>query len=855
MTDMTSNRWKQIKELFATAVEMTPAERSTFLACIADRDQSVIAELERLLHQREHIGDFLESNSRDWPTRMFEFHTFIADDLVSDRFRIVRFIGRGGMGEVYEAEDKALGRNIALKTIRPEIALDQRVIARFMQEIQLALKVTHPNVCRVHDIGHDKRSSEGIEGEITYLTMELLPGLNLAERLRSSGRMSTQEALPIVRQIADGLRAAHEIGIVHGDLKSSNVVLASTENSGYRAVVTDFGLARLVSTTTSETAHSIGATGTPAYMSPEQVVCGKVTTASDIYSLGVIMFEMVTGTLPFTADTPTSIANKRLEEDAPTPRSIVSYLDSKWDHAIIKCLKRDPEDRFQSAMEIVDSLQPRTRLLLRHTSRKFALGAAAFVLSVPIAFGCYHFWRISTPEHKVKLAEALIRQGLEHQNTAEPHAAEASFEEARHLYQSAGNMAGVSEALTKEGDLFTDEGDFVRARSNYESALAIAHNSGDQQRAGVVLANLGFMLGRQGDIVGKRKNYESALEVFRKIDDKRHIATILKNLGNLESGANSTTRYEQALTIFKEIGYRPGAASTLDDLGVELDASGYLAAARKAFEEELSMWREVSDKSFAGAPILAKFNLGCVLDEQGHLSEGRQQFEDSFRLTKELKGSVPPGALYVFGQLLLDQGELAEARRVTEEALALAYKSGNHEDIGGARLTIAKVALEEGHAPEAESQARQALEQFQLQNQSLNQSRAAAVLAVALVAQQKFREARNTLRTTVVPAVKNEPICGERLSLMITVARILSRTGDIHQGLKYLNAAIEDSKRLGYLGYELEARMVWAETDLRSGRSKQASASLASIEKDAKANGFQLIARKAERAMQFGSGL
>jgi serine/threonine protein kinase len=246
MDEITSNRLERIKELFAAAAEMSPPDRSSFLPGVCDGDSALLAEVERLLREHDEMGSFLESGSGSAGlARLVDLHSFTVGELVSGRFRVVRFIGRGGMGEVYEAEDLELGRNIALKTIRPEIAADERVIARFKQEIQLSLRVTHSNVCRIFDIERHQTASGSQDDaqEVTYLSMELLAGETLAERLRR-GRMTTDEALPILLQIIDGLQAAHGAGIVHGDLKSSNVVLIPSNAGTARAVVTDFGLAR-----------------------------------------------------------------------------------------------------------------------------------------------------------------------------------------------------------------------------------------------------------------------------------------------------------------------------------------------------------------------------------------------------------------------------------------------------------------------------------------------------------------------------------------------------------------------------------------------------------------------------------
>lgn len=855
MGNMTSNRWERVKELFAAAAHMTPPERSSFLPSACDGDGVVLAEVERLLQQHDRMGDFLESGDEsDCLAQLLDLHTFDTGDLVSGRFRIVRFIGRGGMGEVYEAEDEELGRRIALKTIRPEIAADERIIVRFMQEIQLSLKVTHSNVCRIYDIGHEKRASStvGTEETVTYLTMELLPGDSLAERLRRCGRMTTEEALPIVLQIISGLEAAHDTGIVHGDLKSSNVVLAPAEDGRVRAVVTDFGLARLSSMVgQSETYHHAGGTGTPAYMAPEQVECGTVTTAADIYSLGIVMFEMVTGRLPFLADTPTLMANKRLQENAPVPRSIVSDLDRKWDRVILKCLERDPQSRFRMATDVAHALHRGHRLRLPYRRRKLVLSVCTCVLLVPLSLVGYRLWHASRPERKAELAQARISEGLAREDSGDATQAEALFEQARRLYAAIGNRAGIAEALTREADLFTDQENFGRADNAYQSALTVAREIDDQQRIGIVLLNWGIDLHRQGDDAGARKNYVSALEIFMKIGDKRRAATVLKDMGNLGTEAAESQRdYEQALMIFKEIGYKRGAASTLDDLGAVLDQQGYLAGARKVFEEELSMWQEIGDQAYEGYAGGGAFNLGYILYEQGHLSAGKQQFEYSLQVARKVAPFNLPEILSNLGDLVLQEGQLGEAGKAAEEALALGYKSGNKGEVGDARLLLAKIALEENRTSEAESQARQAGDQFRIQKLFVYEGRSSAVLALALVAQRKFRDAKNTIRTQVLPAMKNLPINGDRISFLITAGRVLAATGDIPAGVRYLKSGLADSSRLGYLGHELEAGMALGEVDMKSGNTDLGRTRLTALEKEARANGYQLIASKSRQAMQ-----
>jgi serine/threonine protein kinase len=233
---------------------------------------------------------------------------------VAGRYRIIRFIAQGGMGEVYEAKDLELMEKVALKTVRPQIAQHPGILERFKREIQLARKVTHPNVCRIFDLGHHRAVVEGQEEmQLTFLTMELLQGETLRERIKRVTRIPPAQALPIIRQMAAALATAHEASIIHRDFKSSNVVLTPSK-TGERVVVTDFGLARGAAQSENLEASltsSADVMGTPAYMAPEQLEGGEIGPAADVYALGVVIYEMVTGRWPYTGETPLKIAVRR----------------------------------------------------------------------------------------------------------------------------------------------------------------------------------------------------------------------------------------------------------------------------------------------------------------------------------------------------------------------------------------------------------------------------------------------------------------------------------------------------------------------------------------------------------------
>ncbi len=261
---------------------------------------------------------------------------FFVGDVICDRYKVIRFIARGGMGEVYEVEDWELQARIALKTIAPERAGSTKQISRFRQEIQLSRKVSHRNVCRVFDLGRHKASSGD---DVLFLTMELLQGETLASYLQQHGPMSCEQALPLIRQMVTGLAAAHQLGIVHRDFKPGNVMLEETPQ-GMLVKVTDFGLATTPEADETVTSSFTEVVGTPEYMAPEQLR-GNCSSRTDVYALGITVFQMLNGKLPATYDAPFK------GQESGTGKRI----GQRWRDAITKCLAPYPADRFGSVEE------------------------------------------------------------------------------------------------------------------------------------------------------------------------------------------------------------------------------------------------------------------------------------------------------------------------------------------------------------------------------------------------------------------------------------------------------------------------------------------------------------------------
>ncbi len=276
-------------------------------------------------------------------------------EVVAGRYRIVRYLARGGMGEVYEALDLELDVRVALKTIRSETH-DAVAEERFKREIQLSRKVTHSNVCRIFDVGFHR---QGGGDAVVFLTMELLVGETLLDRVRREGPLPLADAALLVRQIAAALTAAHAVGVVHRDLKSGNVILVDRKEGGQKAIVTDFGLAHVLGGSDDQRSlsGSGGIVGTPGYMAPEQVEGGPLSPRTDLYALGVVMYEMLTGKLPFEGTTPLSIATKRLTTPPPSPRRLRPDLPPRWERAILACLARQSSARPASPRAVLELLE------------------------------------------------------------------------------------------------------------------------------------------------------------------------------------------------------------------------------------------------------------------------------------------------------------------------------------------------------------------------------------------------------------------------------------------------------------------------------------------------------------------
>ena len=355
---MKPDDWRKVDDLFEAALERDPKDRASFLDRACGSDRELRREVEKMLAFDRQAEDFVATDvfhvaarlitqptetplKRSFTSDSIDNARFIPGDVLSDRYRIVGLLGRGGMGEVYRADDLKLKQPVALKFLPESLTSNGPALARFYREVSVARQISHRHVCRVYDVAE-------FEGQ-HFISMEFVRGEELASLLKRIGRLPQAKAIDVARQLCAGLAAVHERGVLHRDLKPANIML--DEHGDVR--ITDFGIAALA----EELDQRESMAGTPAYMSPEQLEGHELTTKSDIYSLGLVLYEIFTGKRAFEASTLPELINLRRSDTTPTSLGeLVPELDPLVERVVFRCLERDPAKRPASALQVAAAL-------------------------------------------------------------------------------------------------------------------------------------------------------------------------------------------------------------------------------------------------------------------------------------------------------------------------------------------------------------------------------------------------------------------------------------------------------------------------------------------------------------------
>lgn len=625
---------------------------------------------------------------------------FASGELLAERFRIVRFLGHGGMGDVYEAEDEEVRGRVALKTVRAEIARMPGALERFAREIHLARKVTHPNVCRIFDISHHGHGQE----RVTFLTMELLAGGTLEARLRD-GPMGESEALPIVRQMVEGLAAAHRAGVVHRDFKPANVMLVPEEDGGVRPVVTDFGLAHGVEPAGGGLTVYGDILGTPSYMAPEQVTGGTVTPVTDVYALGVVLYEMVTGSVPFKGETALSTAVKRLKEPPPPPRLRAPALDPAWEAAILRCLAVEPRDRFGSVHDVVVALEApglgaAAQRAPSRRRRNWVIAAAILILAV-VALLVVHRLRRPVDPNAGDLPAEISSGSL----PANPGAKDfylrgrdalARYDAAQArdlLKQAVAAEPGFPLAHSALAEAWNRLGYLGKAADEAKQAFKVLPARLSDPEQVLVQARYWETLG----------HWDQAIERYRSL--------WAKNPRNLEYGLSLAKAQSQAgrgkealdlLATLKGISQDPRIDLEEADTAFHL---GQLELARAAAERAQKKAEPVS-RSLTARALLIEGKVGRGQQDSSRALKAFSGANDIYIETGDLRGQAMVARARA--SLLYDQGNLPGAQEGFKEERNLYRKVQDHSGEATALNDLASILGEQGHFAEAAPQFEQA---------------------------------------------------------------------------------------------------------------------------------------------------
>jgi serine/threonine-protein kinase len=359
---MTPDRHARVKDIFIAACSKPADQREAFVQHACGDDDELRAEVNELLRHASvgqiNADDDQEDEPEDprsretrlvgdgqpdaerIPTRLREATRFEPGEIVAERYRIIQLLGRGGMGEVYHADDLILNQPVAVKFLRARTARDPAWLARFYHEVRVARQVTHRNVCRVYDIGATEAEH--------FISMEYVDGEDLASLLKRIGRLPHDKCLDIARQLCAGLAAAHAKGVLHRDLKPANVML---DGKG-QVRITDFGLAG----TREEIERADVQAGTPAYMAPEQLAGQDVSIRSDIYAMGLVLYELFTGRQAFKAGSVPELMRRQASEQPALPSTLIPDMDLAVERVILQCLEKDPRKRPASVLAIAAAL-------------------------------------------------------------------------------------------------------------------------------------------------------------------------------------------------------------------------------------------------------------------------------------------------------------------------------------------------------------------------------------------------------------------------------------------------------------------------------------------------------------------
>jgi tetratricopeptide (TPR) repeat protein len=840
---MTAGRWDKIKNIFDSALETTPENRAAFVEHACMDDPAMRDEVSRLLAEFEKTETFLGQ-----PLARLS-HAISSGELIGGRYRVVQLLGRGGMGEVFEVQDQLLNETVALKTLRADLCHDASLIRRFQTEIQLARKVTHANVCRVFEVGVHEFSDKS-RPPLHFFTMQLLRGETLAARIRRAGRLPRDEAFPLIAQMAEGLQAAHDQGIIHRDFKSANVII-----TGGRAVITDFGLAglepgRAPAASAGSVSTGTRLAGTVAYMSPEQMSGGQIGPASDIYSLGIVLFEMATGKLPFEDHHIIQSAMQRVQGQTPSASALAPDIDPRWESAIRRCLEIEPARRFQAASELAELFGDRTWRLPRvyWTRRKWAGVAAA--AAVPVAAGA-GYWTWSRRPYEPK-PEALIwyERGVEALRASTHEAARRSLEKAvatdpryapasaylaaayndldaseraketmlKAVSESQDERLSETDAVRVKALQYVISRDFDRAQPLFEQLLSAAP---DRAKPGAYV-DLAWLAWKRQDTPAMISPLEHALQLNSGYAGaKLWLAFAVDRQGKSDVAQKL---FEEAETLFNTASDYDGVVETLLQRAISLGRANRTSEAIALIDRGMAVATSTGDLHHQ---IQLQLALALAFRNTGETAKSRDLAERAVKLAVENKMDQPAAiGLLDLGNACLQRDEPEQAERYFQQGLEMASRARALFSEARARLSLGAFCDKYDRPREVSKYVQPAVAFFRAAGYRRESMQAMLVLGGAQETLAQFEEAEKTQREAIRLAdqIHDDEQSGTAHLYLSSVMAKSSRWPE-SMAEKGLALGIFGDMRGGYrAAYTLVAR---ARLGAQMGQFEKASADLA----------------------------
>ena len=855
---MTPERWQQIDNLLLRVIDISAAERTALLDELCTADEGLRQEVESLMSFHEMAQDFLVVPALEEAASLLcEDEEHPIKGLVLNRYRIEKLLGVGGMGQVYLAEDINLAHRVAIKFLPSYMATDELAKRRLIREAQAAAQLDHPNICRVYEVKE--------ETDRSFIVMQYIDGKTLADRINKKP-LDLQETLELGIQIVEALAEAHAHGIVHRDIKPRNVMI----NTRGQVKVLDFGLVKLVGNAQVEPdfvgRHSLLSrpgerAGTPPYMSPEQACGMSVDGRCDLFAVGVILYECLSGERPFSGDTDEKILSQVRNLDPPPPSQFNPCVPTELDRVILRALAKEPDARYQSANDLLRDLRgiletqneaetkPLPRKLNTHRPIWQQPAVSIPLVGAAIVILLWLFWpqpTIRTPSTEAlrwyeegtaalregtyqKASKALERAIQEDDKFALAHARLAEAYVELDYTDKAKDQIILTQSLTNElhmqplDALYVDAviktvlRDFGPAIESYRK---IAQQTTDKDKAHVYV-DLGRSYEKNDQVKEARENYLEAIKLAPQ--DAAALVRLGTLCGHQQDLICAVEAFQKAEALYEAQSNLEGVTEVFYQRGFLYLNGDNPALARADLEKALELIKATKNRYQQIRALLALSSVAAI---EGHGVQAEQQATEAIELARSnaIDNQVTSGLIWL-GNNFLARGEFGDAEKNYQRALELAQKDKLRLSEAWARLQLGSLRMSQHKTEEGLRYIEQALPFYQQGGYRGWLSKALTIRARGLRDKGEYSAAMKALNDLL----KLGEQLGDPSQVALTeedIGSLLANQEQYSEALRHFDKSYEINKSLNvrlYVGYSAmqRASVLW-----QIGRYEEAIAAL-----------------------------